>query len=78
MATTLNFGKLFGKSPFKPIKKHMIDNAAELTHTDTDVANKKKFDPRSYLKLAEASMAARVGQACKDLKSEGKTLFGKI
>lgn len=23
MATTLNFGKLFGKSPFKPIKKHM-------------------------------------------------------
>lgn len=23
MATTLNFAKLFGKSPFKPIKKHM-------------------------------------------------------
>ena len=23
MATTLNFGKLFGKSPFKPVKKHM-------------------------------------------------------
>ena len=23
MATTLNFGKLFGKSPFKPMKKHM-------------------------------------------------------
>ncbi len=23
MATTINFGKLFGKSPFKPVKKHM-------------------------------------------------------
>ena len=23
MATTINFGKLFGKSPFKPMKKHM-------------------------------------------------------
>ena len=23
MSTTLNFGKLFGKSPFKPVKKHM-------------------------------------------------------
>jgi fructose-bisphosphate aldolase class II len=57
---------------------HVDDNRAELTHTDTDVANKKKFDPRSYLKKAEEHMGKRVSQACDDLKSTGKTLFGKV
>jgi len=61
----------------QPIKKHMIDNAAELTHSGDQMANKKKFDPRSYLKAGEESMAARVAQACKDLKSDGKSIFGK-
>ena len=55
----------------------MIENASELTHDGDNVANKKKFDPRSYLKKAEANMAERVVQACKDLKSEGKSIFGK-
>jgi len=59
------------------VLKHMIDNRGELTHTADNVANKKKYDPRSYLKEAEKSMAKRVSQACKDLKSEGRTLFGK-
>jgi fructose/tagatose bisphosphate aldolase len=35
----------------------------------------KLYDPRAYLKAAEASMAKRVSQACDDLKSTGKTLF---
>ena len=61
----------------QPILHHMIENQSELTHTDEQMANKKKFDPRSYLKKAEENMAARVGQACKDLKSEGKSIFGK-
>ncbi|MDX9856591.1 MAG: class II fructose-bisphosphate aldolase [candidate division Zixibacteria bacterium] len=59
------------------IVKHVDENRSELTHSDTDVANKKKFDPRVYLKAAEANMAKRVTQACKDLKSDGKTLFRK-
>ena len=35
------------------------------------------LETRRDLKLAEKNMAARVTQACKDLKSDGKTLFGK-
>ncbi len=54
---------------------HVDANRKSLTHTKDDVADKKKFDPRSYLKKAEESMARRVSQGCKDLKSDGKTLF---
>ena len=32
MPTTINFGKLFGKSPFKPMKKHMSIAAECATH----------------------------------------------
>lgn len=60
-----------------PIVGHVDANRPELTHSGTEVANKKKFDPRAYLKLAEANMAQRVSQGCRDLKSDGKTLFGK-
>jgi len=61
----------------QPIVEHMVANKAELTHTKTEVANKKKFDPRSYLKKAEENMAARIQSACKDLKSEGRTIFNQ-
>ena len=61
----------------QPIVRHMVDNQAELTHTKEQMANKKKFDPRSYLKKAEENMASRVAQACKDLKSDGKSIFGR-
>lgn len=61
----------------QPILKHMVENQKDLTHSEEKMADKKKFDPRAYLKLAEKGMAARVTQACKDLKSDGQTLFGK-
>jgi fructose-bisphosphate aldolase class II len=35
------------------------------------VGNKKAYDPRSYLKLAETGMAARVQHACEDLLAAG-------
>jgi fructose-bisphosphate aldolase class II len=38
------------------------------------VGNKKAYDPRAYLKAGRASMAARVKQACIDLKSDGKSM----
>jgi fructose-bisphosphate aldolase class II len=57
------------------IVEHFDKNRKELTHTADEMANKKKFDPRSYLKKAEESMAKRVTQACDDLKSTGKTLY---
>jgi len=59
----------------QPVKEWMIANQDELTHKGDQMANKKKFDPRGYLKKAEESMAARVRTACQDLKSDGKTLF---
>jgi len=54
---------------------HVDTNRSELTHSAEKMANKKKFDPRSYLKKAEENMARRVVQACEDLKSSGKSLF---
>ncbi|MBN1212481.1 MAG: class II fructose-bisphosphate aldolase [candidate division Zixibacteria bacterium] len=57
------------------IVKHVDENRKELTHSGTDVANKKKFDPRSYLKKAEENMAKRVTQGCRDLKSAGKSIY---
>ena len=41
---------------------------------DGEVGNKKVYDPRSYLKLAEAGMAARVVEACNDLHSAGRSV----
>ena len=33
-----------------------------------------EFDPRSYLKKAETNMAARVVEACNDLKSSSRSV----
>ena len=57
------------------VVKHFDENRAHLTHTTDEMADKKKFDPRSYLKKAEENMAKRVTQACKDLKCEGRSIF---
>ena len=38
------------------------------------MGNKKKYDPRGYLKLAEAGMAERVKQAVEDLRGTNTTL----
>lgn len=57
------------------IVKHVDQYRAVLLHHDGEVADKKRFDPRSYLKAAETNMAKRVQQACDDLKSTGKTTF---
>jgi fructose-bisphosphate aldolase class II len=40
-----------------------------------EVGRKKDYDPRTYLGLAEAAMAARVKQAVTDLRGNGKTMF---
>ena len=58
----------------RPIADHMFRNYAGVLKVDGEVGNKKLYDPRSYLKLAEQSMAERVTQACQDLRSAGRTL----
>ncbi|MGH4008150.1 MAG: class II fructose-bisphosphate aldolase [Pseudonocardiaceae bacterium] len=60
----------------RPIAAHMFTNYDGVLKIDGEVGNKKVYDPRSYLKVAEQSMAARVAQACEDLRSAGRTLAG--
>jgi fructose-bisphosphate aldolase class II len=62
----------------RPIAGHMMANYDGVLKIDGEIGNKKVYDPRSYLKKAEEGMAARVAEACSDLLSEGKTLFGQI
>ncbi|MDZ4722710.1 MAG: class II fructose-bisphosphate aldolase [candidate division Zixibacteria bacterium] len=54
---------------------HVDANRKVLTHTAEEMADKKKFDPRTYLKKAEENMAKRVSMACNDLRSTGNTLY---
>jgi fructose-bisphosphate aldolase class II len=52
----------------------MFHNYDGVLKVDGDVGDKKSYDPRSWGKAAEAGMAARVVQACADLRSTGTTL----
>ncbi len=55
----------------REIAGHMFTNYDGVLKVDGEVGNKKAYDPRSYLKLAETGMAARVQQACEALESAG-------
>ena len=55
----------------RPIADHMLKNYDGVLKIDGEVGNKKTYDPRSYLKAAEQSMAARVANGCETLKSAG-------
>jgi fructose-bisphosphate aldolase class II len=55
----------------RPIVGHLFTNYDGVLKVDGEVGNKKAYDPRSYLKLAEAGMAARVVEACQQLGSAG-------
>jgi fructose-bisphosphate aldolase, class II len=43
---------------------------------DGEVGNKKMYDPRTYLKKAEAAMCERVVEACNDLHCAGQSVSG--
>lgn len=58
----------------RPIADHMFRNYDGVLKVDGEVGNKKTYDPRSWGKLAEAGMAARVTKACADLRSTGTKL----
>jgi fructose-bisphosphate aldolase, class II len=60
----------------RPIAGHMFSNYDGVLKVDGEVGNKKAYDPRSYLKAAETTMAARVVEACEDLLSAGQSLGG--
>jgi fructose-bisphosphate aldolase class II len=61
----------------RPIVEHMFKNYDGVLRIDGEMGDKKVYDPRAYLKKGEAGMKARVAQAIDELKSSGKTLYGK-
>ncbi|WP_109556512.1 class II fructose-bisphosphate aldolase [Mycobacteroides chelonae] len=62
----------------RPIAGHMFANYDGVLKIDGEVGNKKTYDPRSYLKKAEASMTERVIEACNDLKSAGRSVSASM
>jgi len=58
----------------RPVAGHMFANYDGVLKVDGDVGRKKDYDPRSWGKAAEASMAARVVHACEELLSAGNKL----
>ncbi|MHB8451417.1 MAG: class II fructose-bisphosphate aldolase [Mycobacteriales bacterium] len=58
----------------RPVAGHMFAHYDGVLKVDGEVGDKKAYDPRSYGKLAEASMSARVVRACEDLRSVGHSL----
>jgi len=55
----------------REVAGHMFTNYDGVLKVDGEVGNKKAYDPRSYLKLAEQGMAQRVVEACEALQSAG-------
>lgn len=62
----------------RPIAEHMFKNYDGVLKVDGEIGNKKAYDPRAYLKAAEEGMAARIGVACDDLLSTGKSIGGQV
>ena len=58
----------------RPIVDHVMKNYDAVLKVDGEVGSKKAYDPRCYLALAEQSVASRLGQACDDLRSTGRTI----
>ena len=56
----------------RPIADHMLKNYDGVLKVEGEVGRKKDYDPRTYLALGEAAMAARVKQAVTDLRGNGQ------
>lgn len=62
----------------RPVVDHIMKNYDGVLKIDGEVGVKKVYDPRSYLKAAEMGVVERMSEACDDLFSSGKTIFGKV
>ncbi|MFA6299302.1 MAG: class II fructose-bisphosphate aldolase [Nocardioides sp.] len=58
----------------RPVAAHMFQKYDGVLKIDGEVGHKKAYDPRAWGKAAEAGMAARVVEACENLRSSGKAL----
>jgi fructose-bisphosphate aldolase class II len=59
----------------RAVAGHMFQNYDGVLKVDGGVGRKKAYDPRSWGREAEAAMAARVGEACRELGSAGRSLL---
>ena len=62
----------------RPLAGHIFENYEGVLKVDGEVGNKKAYDPRAYLKKAEAGVAKRLEEACHNLRSNGKSVYGKV
>ena len=59
----------------RAVADHCFRNYDGVLRVDGEVGNKKAYDPRSYMALAENAMAARVVRAATELRSAGTTMM---
>jgi len=59
----------------RAVANHFFKNYDGVLRVDGEMGNKKAYDPRSYLGLAEAAMAERVKQAVNELRAVGTTMM---
>ena len=55
----------------RAVAAHMFTHYDGVLRIDGEIGDKKAYDPRAYGKAGEESMAARVTQACENLRSAG-------
>jgi fructose-bisphosphate aldolase class II len=58
----------------RPVAAHMFTNYEGVLKVDGEVGNKKAYDPRAWGKAGEAGMAARVLEACENLRATGHAI----
>src|SRR5512143_1423447 len=59
----------------RAIADHFFKNYDGVLKVDGEVGNKKAYDPRTYLTLAETALAERVKQAVTELRATGTTIM---
>jgi len=59
----------------RPIAGHMFSHYDGVLKVDGEVGDKKAYDPRTYLAMAETAMAERVKRAVAELRGSGTTLY---
>ena len=60
----------------RPVAAHMFAHYDGVLKVDGEVGTKKQYDPRAWGKAAENGMAARIVEACQNLRSAGTSLAG--
>ena len=59
----------------RAVADHFFKNYDGVLKVDSEVGNKKAYDPRGYLTSAETAMAARVQQAAQELRAAGHSMM---